>query len=255
MPDEPVEITKSDKIVSVMLNDPDRRNALTIDMFDALDAVLDDTAGDAGTHVLLLHGAGRMFCAGFDLDAAAAEPKLMGRFIIRLSRVNRSLRRLPQVVVVAVRGAALAGGCAMVSACDFVVASATAKFGYPVHALGVSPAVTTATLAQSIGDGPARALLLGGQLLSGAEAHRRGLVSLLSASDDDVPNDARELCRALAAKPPHALRTTKAWLNELDGSRDESRFEGPAKATAALADTEEAFGILREGWEARRRSR
>ena len=114
---------------------------------------LHDVANDHSIHIVLLRGEGRAFCAGFDLPAALEQPDLMEQFIERLSGTLRAVRRLPHVVVAAVQGGAIAGGCALVTACDFVMASPDAKFGYPVHRLGISPAVTIPTLQQTMGPG------------------------------------------------------------------------------------------------------
>lgn len=230
---------------TIVLNDPQRRNALGLAMFDALDAALKRSHEDVAIHIVLLRGEGPAFCAGFDLAAAIAEPALMGDYIHRLSAVNRMLRRMPQVVVAAVHGPAIAGGCAMLSACDFVVVAPDAKLGYPVHRLGVSPAVTIPTLAQAVGHGAARELLIHGELIDGRTAHRLGLATHLAGSDESVLNEAEQMCKTLAAKGPHALRVTKRWLNELDGSLDDGVFDGCARASAQIASGDEAQNMLR----------
>lgn len=230
-------------VASVTLDDPDRRNALGIPMFDALAEKLKTIRSDSGIHVVLLCGRGEAFCSGFDITAALDDHALLGQFIERLSLLLRTLRRLPQVVVAAVQGAAIAGGCAIVSACDLVVVSATARLGYPVHRIGLSPAVTIATLQQAIGPGAARATLLGGQLFDGANACRIGLAARLCPDDASVHTEAIRLCRSIAAHGPQALRATKRWLNELDGSLDDERFDRPAQDSAATC-TEEARAML-----------
>jgi methylglutaconyl-CoA hydratase len=151
---------------------------------------------------------------------------------------------MPQVVVGEVAGAAIAGGCALLSACDFVVVAADARLGYPVHRLGVSPAVTIPALEPLIGGGLARTLLMSGELIDGAAAHRLGLATHRSDSGSSVTVDALAFCRMLAAKPPNALRTTKAWLNQLDGSLDDARFDGAAAGSAELAGGAEARTML-----------
>jgi methylglutaconyl-CoA hydratase len=244
MDNAPVQIEIDGHVATVAMNDPLRRNALGLDMFDALDEAIAGVSSDTAVHVVLLCGRGKSFCAGFDLTAATDDPAIMGVFIRRLSALLRALRRAPQPVVAAVHGAAIAGGCALVSACDLTVVSATAKLGYPVHALGVSPAVTIPTLMPAIGAGAARALLTGGALIDGAGAKRIGLANRVSPDDDTVEHDARELCRTIAAHGTPAVRATKAWLNELDGSLDDTRFDGPMRATADLAATEEAQATL-----------
>jgi len=246
-----VQLNVDGAIVTVALNDPDHRNALGIAMFDALDEALGAIKANDDVHVVLIHGRGKVFCAGFDLAAAVEDASLMGTFIQRLSVLIRSLRRLPQVVVAAVHGAAIAGGCALVSACDLVVVSATAKLGYPVHRIGVSPAVTIPTLQQAIGPGAARTLLMSDELIDAPTAYRIGLAGRVSRDDESVLDDAMTLCETIARHGPHALRTTKAWLNELDGSLDDERFEHPAESSAQIATLNEARLMLGAYWQGR----
>ncbi len=163
----------------------------------------------------------------------------MAQYVERLGSLLRTVRRLPQAVVAAVQGAAIAGGCALVSACDLVVVGRSARLGYPVHALGVSPAVTLPTLVQSVGPGAARAMVVGGALLDGPGAKRLGLATHL-CNDDEVGGAALELARSIAAHGAAAVRATKRWINELDGSLDDTRSAGPTEDSAALARTEEA---------------
>lgn len=251
MPNDLVQRSFDGSIATIALNDPSRRNAMSLAMFDALDEAVCKVAVRNDVHVLLLHGKGKAFCSGFDLAAAADDPRLMGQYINRLSSSIRLLRRAPQVVVAAVHGAAIAGGCAMVSACDIVVASSSAKFGYPVHKLGVSPAVNIPTLAQAIGPGPARSLLMSGELLDGTAALRLGLAHRLVETDDAVLDAAASICRTIAGHGPKALRVTKAWLNELDGSLDDDLFDGPRDGSAEITASDEALTMLREFWAGR----
>ncbi len=252
MPQQSVKITSEGPVGVIALNDPAKRNAMTLAMFDGLDAAVREIAANEAIHVVLIRGEGSVFCAGFDLAAAMEDAALMEQFIVRLSKFNRAVRRMPQVVTAAVQGAAIAGGCALLSACDFVVAARDAMLGYPVHRIGVSPAVTIPTLSQAIGGGAARSLLMSGELITALEGHRLGLITHLSDSAETVLADAMAHCTRLAAKGPHALRVTKAWLNELDGSLDDARFDGPAKGSATLKG-EEARTML-ANWQAKRRS-
>jgi methylglutaconyl-CoA hydratase len=239
-----VRLTLAPPIATIALNDPAKRNAMSLAMFDALDLITARLAAEDAVHIVLLRGEGAAFCAGFDLAAAERDPAIMPQFIERLSKLNRSLRRLPQVVVAAVQGAAIAGGCAVLTACDFVFVAADAKLGYPVHRIGVSPAVNIPMLQQVIGSGAARSLLLGGEIIDGITARRLGLASHLSANAEAVVADAMSHCNSLATKGLRALRTTKAWLNELDGSTRDEAFERSSAASMAACHTEEAHALL-----------
>jgi len=187
-------------IAMLALNDPSRRNALSTSMFDALDNALDSIRKNAEARVLLLTANGPAFCAGFDLPSAVENPALLGQFILRLSQLIRALRRLSAIVVAQVQGPAIAGGCAMLSACDFIWAAPDATMGYPVHGIGLSPAVTIPTLSQAILPGAARALLMSGRLMSAAEARQLGLVSHLASSGESLAEE------CLAAWPPVCRR-------------------------------------------------
>ncbi len=240
-------IENSGAIANIALNDPAKRNALGLEMFDALDEIIARVANDPSIHIVLLSGQGSAFCAGFDLAAAVNEPTLMGTFIQRLSLLNRALRRMPQVVVAAVQGAAIAGGCALLSACDFVFVSPDAKLGYPVHRIGVSPAVTIPTLSQAVGAGAARSLLMSGELIDGYQAKQLGLATHVSTTSDDAVQAARAHCVSLSAKGFQALRITKHWLNELDGSLDDEQFSAPALASSQQTNSTEAAQML-QAW-------
>lgn len=239
---------------TITLNDPDRRNAMSLAMFDALDCILDELRSRDDVHVVQIHGNGPAFCAGFDLAAAVADPAVLESFVLRLSALMRNVRRLPQVVVAAVHGAAIAGGCALLTACDFVVVEPAAKIGYPVHRIGISPAVSAPTLTQAIGAGPARELMMSGRLIDGAHASRIGLASHCCNEGESALEAARTLCRLLAEHGPHALRVTKQWINELDGSLDDGRFDPVATDTASEALEASSVALLRKFWTARSRS-
>ena len=233
-------------VLTITLNDPQKRNALGIGMFDAIDSAIESC--DDSINCVLLCGDGPVFCAGFDMHACAEDLDLIGVYINRLSTLVRSLRRLSVPVVVAAHGAAIAGGCALLTGCDFIIGSIDGKYGYPVHQLGISPAVTIPTLNQRLGYGRARSLLLGGEILDGSEAHSIGLLTHLCEDDESVQITAKTLATSIAEKPPHAIRVTKQLLNELDGSLDDSLFD-PATEDSAKAVSEETRTLLRAFWD------
>lgn len=239
-------------VATITLNDPTRRNALSSAMFTALEAAIAGVALHEKSVAVRLRGTGSSFCAGFDLGACVDDAELLARFIWRLSGINRSLRRLRQVVVVEVQGAALAGGCAMLSACDFVCVAPDALLGYPVHRIGVSPAVSLPTLTLAVG-GAARPLTLGGELIDGRAALAMGLATHCAEGPNELEPLVAAHCASLAAKGPIALAATKRWINELDGSDDDSAFDRTAEGTAALCGGEECVRMLRAFWEARKR--
>lgn len=222
----PVHVTRTDALVEVTLTAPDRRNALSVEMLDAIAAA---TVEHADASVLLLRGEGRVFCSGFDLDAVRSDPAHVEVLIEHLSQTCRMLRRCPATTLAVVQGAAVAGGCALAVACDILVAHPEARFGYPVHALGISPAVTLPVLLPTAG-GRARSLLLDGTLREAAELHDAGIVHGLLGDADSF--DAQ--VDALLSRGTAAAHATKTWLNELEGAYDDARFDGPVEGSRGL---------------------
>jgi len=244
--------------VTITLDDPDRRNALGRRMFGSLESALAgiESSKEESIPIVRLRGAGPAFCAGFDLDACGGDDgqSVLAEFIVRLSALLRRIRNGPWVAVAEVHGAALAGGNALAAACDFIVCADDAIFGYPVHRIGVSPAVNAPILQSLMGFGDARALLLSGELIDGREAQRRGLAwrSVPGASLESTVDD---LVGRLIRKGPRALRATREWLNELDGSDRADRFDRSRDASLELCGGEESERMLRELREARRGDR
>jgi len=247
-----VHVQLQGRLATVTLNDPERRNALSADMFRALEAAFAALQHHDASMVLHLRSNGPVFCAGFDLAACVSNRGLLASFIHRLSHLNRTIRRLRQVVVVEVQGAALAGGCALLSACDFVCVAADATLGYPVHRIGVSPAVSLPTLLSATG-GAARPLTLSAELIDGSAALRIGLATHCAANATDTAALAASLCDELRHKGPIALAATKAWLNELDGSDRDDAFDRTAENTASLCDGDECVQMLGAFWASRRK--
>ena len=272
-----LEIGSDPRVMGITLADAPRRNALGAAMFDALERALEQasTRAQAGeSHVLLLRAEGSAFCAGFDLAACVDDAATLESFIHRLSGLIVTLRSMPAVVVAQVQGAALAGGCAILTGCDIVWAAERATFGYPVHRIGISPAVSLPTLVPALGPGAARELALLGEPVSAARAHELGLVHRLHADTDALAAATESLVASLAAKGPHALRETKSWLSRLDGtdlgdgegtdaqrsaspgarvSRDLATVRAAAAASAALCADDECRAMLKEFWSSRSR--
>ncbi len=240
---DPVLREYRDGVVTLTLNRPEARNALSLELIDALAAALEDVAGD-GAKVLVLAGTGPAFCAGMDLKGVMSDPVGMRAMLHGLAGVTRQLRALSIPTIARVQGAAIGGGCGLMVVPDFAVTHADAKIGYPEVGLGLCPAVVAPWLLRRIGSGRARAMLLGGQLVSGQTAFELGLASHL-VDVDDLPRNTAELARGLAEGSARALETTKRWLNELEGELDEAVLARGADLSADILAGEEAQARLR----------
>jgi enoyl-CoA hydratase/carnithine racemase len=202
-------------VAIIILDRPEKRNALTPEMFAALRAAIEDArAGSAAA--LLLAGNGPVFCGGFDLALCAQRPGTLQQLLEQLFETIALLRSLAFPVVIAAHSAAIAGGCALLGGADIVIADRGARFGYPVITLGISPAVSAPFLRLAVGDGPCRTRLLEAALISAADALRQGLVHELVEAPEAVRPRALELAGALAAKPRHAMAATRTWIAEVE---------------------------------------
>lgn len=237
-----------DGLSEIVLNRPDKRNAMTPEMLDQLLACVSELDADAGTRAVVLRGEGRSFCSGFDLSLCKVNSDALHELLVGLSHAVRSLRRLRVPVIVAAHDIAVAGGCALLGAADLVVTNRHAKLGYPVVKLGLSPAVNAPSLLNLMTEKHVRSRLLDHELMSGEEAKRIGLATILVDLIEDVIPRSQVEAMKLADKPPFAIAATKKWLNEIDGSLDDARFDAALKASLSLVGSEEERRLLSQLW-------
>lgn len=234
---------------TITLARADKKNALTVEMLDQLASAffVSSQPDGARPRVILLQGFGDIFCSGFDMSLCRDDPTVLAEMLAGLSRVVRLIRSHPATVVVSVVGAAVAGGCALVAAADYVVTHDTAKLGYPVVRLGISPAVNVPTLRLSIGDGMCRTRALDPALISGTEAYRVGLAHECCATAAECIERATAVANELAAKGD-ALATTKMWLNEVDDSLDTTSLNAALHASMELVGSQEQVNRVAALW-------
>lgn len=238
--------TLEGSIATIALARPEKKNALTPAMLTEFTRAI---AGiDPAAKALLIHGDGDAFCSGFDLSLCRDNSDALRDLLSGLSAAIAALRSLPIPVVMAVHGAAIAGGCALLGGADIVITHADAKLGYPVVKLGISPAVSMPFLVPAVGPAHARARALDSSLISGAEAYRIGLAHECVPVATDVLPLARNVAEELAAKPSVGLKATKAWLNELDGTMNSGRAARGLSTSLSLVGSAEERERLAELW-------
>lgn len=237
--DAMVDLSFKDGVATLLLNRPDARNALSLEMIQSMAAALEEVEAMDGLRVLVLSGAGKCFCAGMDLKAVQDDPGRMGDMLRQLAAFITRLRRLPVPTIARVQGAAIGGGCGLMVVCDFSITHPEAKVGYPEVDLGISPAVVAPWLIKRIGSGRARAMLLAGGTIRGEEGFACGLATHLVPLEQ-LSDTVAELASKLISGAPKALSVTKQWLNELDGSLDEEVLQRGADISADLIQGEEA---------------
>ena len=236
-----------DGVATLVLNRPEKRNALNGALVEALGAAL-DRAADEEARVVLLRGEGPDFCSGADLaeleEAAEAGAEASLDDASRMGRLFVAMRRHTAPVVAAVHGRALAGGCGLATACDLILAREDAEFGYPEIRLGFVPAMVMAILRRKVPEGRAFELAVRGERIAAAEAERIGLVNRVYG-DDEFDDGVTEYVRSLAARPATAVRLTKRLLYGLDGAGFENGIARGAEVNALARRTEAARERIR----------
>lgn len=200
-------------IVSLTLNRPERRNALSIELLEQLCGAIERLGGDSAHRVVVLSGAGPVFSAGLDL-CEAADTTLVERSAAAVSRALTLLRTTPLVVIAAVQGGAFAGGAGLMAACDIVLASEDAKFGFPEVRRGLLPALICDVLLHRVREGDLRELFLAGEAIDAARAREVGLVQRV-VSAGRLMDEAVGIARSIVAGGPQTVRRTKALLGAM----------------------------------------
>jgi enoyl-CoA hydratase len=212
MADEPILLTTpTDWGVRLTLNRPRKLNAISADLRDALDAAITDAAADDHVRVIAIAGAGRAFCAGYDLSEAFLPTAWSWREVLaRDVAATLAIRSCPKPVIAQVHGYTLAGGLELAMACDLIVAADDAQLGEPEIRFGSAP--VTLVMPFLIGQKKTRELLMTGDLIDAAEAHRIGLVNRV-VPRDRLDDEVDALADRLARVPPDVMAPTKVMLN------------------------------------------
>jgi enoyl-CoA hydratase/carnithine racemase len=192
-------------VATITLNRPDKRNALSIAVRDAVSDALDRLAADEDVKVVVVTGAGEVFSAGFDLKEFEQRDRAEDLWASS-DRFHRAWLEFPLPTVAAVNGPALAGGFDLAVMCDVRVASDTARFSHPELAFGD---VVYGPLHDLVGGAVARDLCLTGRILEAPEALSLGLVASVVPTDE-LSGHAALTAGAIARAPRDILQRTKA---------------------------------------------
>jgi enoyl-CoA hydratase/carnithine racemase len=229
----------------VTLRRPEKRNALSVELREALSDAFAELGQDAGIGCIVLTGAGSAFCSGMDVTEFGGDRPHRRRLYESSVAAFDAVGQCPRPVVAAVNGPALAGGFALALLCDLRIATSTATFGYPELPRGIPPsyaaarAVLPATVAQE--------LCLTGRIVPAAEAQKLGIIREVLAAGRDVRARGAELAERVTTLPRRAVLETKArtllerrhlWGFLFDEERDAFRRAvlGPEAAPAGAGD-------------------
>ncbi|HEX5103367.1 MAG TPA: enoyl-CoA hydratase/isomerase family protein [Pirellulaceae bacterium] len=230
---------------TIILNRPDKRNALSRQLIADLVQALDDLHGERRVRAVILTGSGTAFCAGMDLgemQETSKQPDAMSQWhedaVIYRELIDKMLL-FPKPIIAAVNGPAVAGGAGLVLASDIVIAAAEAKIGFPEPRRGIVAGMVSPLLVFRIGASHAANLLLTARTIEAAEAQRIGLYHEI-VSSDLIWARANEIAGEIAQSAPEALLLTKKLLNETIGEHLGTLLSAGAAASATSRTTEAA---------------
>ncbi len=228
----------ADRVATITLNRPDRLNAIDEHMPGEIRRAVEAAEADPGVHVVVVAGAGRAFCSGYDLELFAQrsdapysqdmpwDPMEDFRMMSRNTEDFMSLWRSSKPTVAKVQGYAVAGGSDIALACDLVVMAADAKIGYPPARVWGCP--TTAMWVYRVGAEQAKRMLLTGDLIDGVEAKRIGLV-LDAVAEAELDDRVAGLVDRIKGIPRNQLMMQKMMVNQA--------FENMGMATTQMIAT------------------
>jgi enoyl-CoA hydratase/carnithine racemase len=203
--------TQSDGVSTLTLNRPESRNALSLNMLDALELELRVAALDSSVRVLVIAGAGPAFCAGHDLKEMRGVKyhcDYSEKLFAACSRVMQAIIALPKPVIAQVHGVASAAGCQLVASCDLAVAADTARFATPGVNIGLFCSTPMVALSRNVGHKAALAMLLTGELIDAAAATRIGLINE-SCPEAELASRTMQLAQKIAGKSAQTLAIGK----------------------------------------------
>lgn len=214
-------------VAEVVLDRPDARNALSIEMCRGLVAALDEVGPDAGARCVLLRGEGKVFCSGADFAAVSGPGGL--EFLPAFEEMLEAVARFPLPTIAAIQGGALGGGLQFATVCDFRIAADDAKLGIPAARIGIVVSFENVErLVRVAGVALAKEILMAARTLTGTEAARRGLVtSAVPAADLD--SSARSFAEEVAGLAPQSVQGAKRAIALVERSLTHGRRSHPGE--------------------------
>jgi len=244
-----VDVAFDDGVVDVRLLEADRRNPLSLETMEALTTNLREIAERADARAVVIQADGPVFSAGHDLRQMLGRTVEEEREVFRVcTEMMETVQAIPQPVIAAVQGAALAAGCQLVATCDLAIAAETAVFGTPGVRIGLFCSTPMVAVSRAIGRKRAMQMLLTGTTIDAATAADWGLINEV-VPGDEVTGRARGLAREIAVASPLTLRVGKqAFYRQIDLPQSDAYSEmSEVMATNAMTcDAQEGIGAFLE---------
>lgn len=238
-----IEYKVENRIATITLNRPEKRNALNEAVVRGLRGAFARAETDTEAKVIVLKATGKVFCAGADLEYLRQLQQNTFRDNLKDSDNLKSLflqiYRHPKLVIAQVHGHAIAGGCGLVSVCDFVYTVPEAGFGYTEVKIGFLPAIVMKFLLLKIGEGRAKELLLSGEWINADKAMEIGLVNKVvdaKVLENEVRSFALNICNENSAQ---SIKNTKEMMANMHGMNLDDALDYAVKKNAEARSTED----------------
>lgn len=237
-------VEKKGPVAWLTLNKPQVINAMGRQTFIDILAALEDFEKDPAVMVVVIKGAGDNFCAGVDLKehaqrVATGDRSLKAEFSALADRAFNGLEKFPKVTIAMIRGVCMAGGIEIAEVCDFIFAAENCRIGDGHMKTGIVPnAGASIRMPKNIGMRKAKELLFTGELISGTEAEKVGLINK-SVPGDELEKTVEELIAKLVDKPPLALRAMKMLVDRGLECTIESGLQLERQTVNYLQETED----------------
>ena len=246
-------VQRDGHVARVVINRPQRRNAISFAAWQSLAASFDNLAADPGVRVVVLTGAGdRAFCAGNDISEFAEKrstPEQVEAYDAVVSHAFQVIRGIEKPLVARVRGFAVGGGFELMQLCDLQIAGSSARFAMTPARLGLGYKLDDVQfLVDRVGARAAREMLFTGRLFDAAEAEGMGLVTRV-VRDEDLDATVDACAAEIAANAPLSIRAIKVAIGEAlepPGDRDRARCDALAAICNQSEDYQEGRGAFLE---------
>ena len=226
-------------VVSLTLNRPEKRNALSAKMIEELTGFTSKLTPD--TRAVVIQGAGKLFCAGGDLDWMnnQIEADRLTRIseARKLAMMLKALNEIPVPLIGKLHGAAYGGGVGLACVCDFVISSSNVKFGFTETRLGLIPSTIGPYVVGKMGEAKAREVFMSGQTFNEVEAKKLNIVSEIS---ENLDQSVESHLNPYLQTAPKAVGEAKALLRSLGPRIDEQVIEGTIERLADIWEGEVA---------------
>ena len=236
-------LEKKDRLGIIKLNRAEKRNALNGQVVEELKQAFTSFENDDEVKVIILRASGTVFSAGADLHYLQELQQFSYAENLQdsnnLKDLYLQIYNLKKVVIAEIQGHAIAGGCGLMTVCDYAFSVPEAKFGYTEVKIGFIPAIVMVFLLRKLSEGHAKALLLGGHLISANYAYKTGLINEI-ISPDELTNFTESFAKKLVeSNSESSMSLTKKLISNVQGMTLEDALKLATETNATVRESED----------------